>query len=252
MKYPYIKPLVVALLLGMSTLTISSAFAVKGESTSKGDSGLKSINGKHGTDGKDMNDCAPYHWGDVGPDGGTVAYVDGSGCHGLEVKTVATWAPDLQTAVTAAAANNSPTSPITGPSGLACSTTWFPSVNHPPATPNCWHLPTLPELWQLAAQPDITGVAQLAAYWHMNLTTHPIDFAFTERVQAAKLLCDNQYTQSTALREASCYDMTTFSPNDICPAQQRVIYRQHTNCINDVNALTSDHQQPNTLTVRAF
>ncbi len=30
--------------------------------------------------------CTPYHWGDTGPDGGKVFYVDGSGCHGLEAQ----------------------------------------------------------------------------------------------------------------------------------------------------------------------
>ena len=103
--------------------------------------------------------CTPYHWGDTGPDGGKVFYVDGSGCHGLEAQPYDVAADsqkpydgkpmNWKNAILTAAAYNITT--ITGPSGLNCSTTAFP------ATPNCWHLPSKNELSWLYEQKSVVG-----------------------------------------------------------------------------------------------
>jgi hypothetical protein len=112
--------------------------------------------GPAGSGGTGSN-CTPYNWGDTGPDGGKVFYVDGSGCHGLEAKAVEdirsfTWSA----AISAAAAYNTTT--ITGTSGLNCSTTAYP------ATPNCWHLPSKNELSWLYEMRAWTGMGNLF-YW---------------------------------------------------------------------------------------
>jgi hypothetical protein len=159
MTHTFIKPLVVALLLGVLPLSISSAFAV--------------------------TDCVPYHWGDQGPDGGKVFYVDGSGCHGLEARAPSatqkagmTWA----NAIKAAAAYNVAASPITGAKGLNCSKTALPSLQAPPATPNCWHLPSIMELRYLYDKSAVVGGFPGDVYWsstqsnslHYHTKTLPI------------------------------------------------------------------------------
>ena len=111
--------------------------------------------------------CTPYHWGDTGPDGGKVFYVDGSGCHGLEAQPYDVAADSQkpydgkpmgwENAILTAAAYNITT--ITGPSGLNCSTTAFP------ATPNCWHLPSKNELSWLYEQKSVVGGFAHATYW---------------------------------------------------------------------------------------
>ena len=111
--------------------------------------------------------CTPYHWGDTGPDGGKVFYVDGSGCHGLEAQPYDVAADSQkpydgkpmgwENAILTAAAYNITT--ITGPSGLNCSTTAFP------ATPNCWHLPSKNELSWLYEQKSVVGGIAYNFYW---------------------------------------------------------------------------------------
>ena len=111
--------------------------------------------------------CTPYHWGDTGPDGGKVFYVDGSGCHGLEAQPYDVAADSQkpydgkpmgwENAILTAAAYNITT--ITGPSGLNCSTTAFP------ATPNCWHLPSKNELSWLYEQKSVVGGFADGPYW---------------------------------------------------------------------------------------
>ena len=111
--------------------------------------------------------CTPYHWGDTGPDGGKVFYVDGSGCHGLEAQPYDVAADSQkpydgkpmgwENAILTAAAYNITT--ITGPSGLNCSTTAFP------ATPNCWHLPSKNELSWLYEQKSVVGGFANLHYW---------------------------------------------------------------------------------------
>jgi len=119
--------------------------------------------------------CTPYHWGDTGPDGGKVFYVDGSGCHGLEAQLYDVGATSansyigvLQTwsdAVIAAAAYNNNTRGVTGTPGLNCSTTAFPSLTALPATPNCWHLPSKNELSWLYEQKSVVGGFASNLYW---------------------------------------------------------------------------------------
>ena len=136
-----------------------------------GTNGLAGVDGTNGTNGADgapglqgipgtsASACTPYNWGDTGPDGGKVFYVDGSGCHGLEAQAadaslgaLFTWSA----AISAAAAYNITT--ITGTSGLNCSTTAFP------ATPNCWHLPSKNELSWLYEKKTVGGFAN-NNYW---------------------------------------------------------------------------------------
>ena len=116
--------------------------------------------------------CTPYHWGDTGPDGGKVFYVDGSGCHGLEAQPYDVAADSQkpydgkpmswENAILTAAAYNITT--ITGPSGLNCSTTAFP------ATPNCWHLPSKNELSWLYEQKSVVGGFASSFYWSSTET----------------------------------------------------------------------------------
>ena len=111
--------------------------------------------------------CTPYHWGDTGPDGGKVFYVDGSGCHGLEAQPYDVAADSQkphdgkpmgwENAILTAAAYNITT--ITGSSGLNCSTTELP------ATPNCWHLPSKNELSWLYEQKSVVGGFASNLYW---------------------------------------------------------------------------------------
>jgi hypothetical protein len=93
-----------------------------------------------------------YKIGDVGPSGtgNIVAYVDGSGEHGLEAKT-ADEATLLQwgAAITAAQAYNSP----------ACPTVALIR------TPSCWHLPTKTELGLLYEQKNVVGGFANDSYW---------------------------------------------------------------------------------------
>ena len=128
--------------------------------------------------------CTPYHWGDTGPDGGKVFYVDGSGCHGLEAQPYDVGATSQNSyvgvsqtwvnAISTAAAYNTTT--ITGTSGLNCSTTAFPSSTAPPATPNCWHLPSKNELSWLYEQKTVVGGFANSYDW--SSTENSSDFAW--------------------------------------------------------------------------
>ena len=101
---------------------------------------------------------APYIIGDTAPDGiGKVFYVDGSGCHGLEVQTLDALAPitqvvhmDRNAADTAAAAYNLP----------SCTT-------NPQLTPSCWHVPNAIEWSYLFEQRDafFPAPCDYARYW---------------------------------------------------------------------------------------
>ena len=155
------------LLLNLSV----AASANKGDKGDKGDTGQRGPAGPAGATAS----CTPYHWGDTGPDGGKVFYVDGSGCHGLEaqpydvgansgnsyVGVAQTWSD----AVSAAAAYNNNTRGVTGTPGLNCSTTAFPSLTALPATPNCWHLPSKTELQYLFEQKTVVGGFANSRYW---------------------------------------------------------------------------------------
>ena len=130
-----------------------------------GPQGIQGPTGPAGSGGTGAS-CTPYHWGDTGPDGGIVYYVDGSGCHGLEAQSTdasSGAAMDWATAISTSAAYNTTT--ITGPSGLNCSTTAFPSLSATPATPNCWHLPTKTELEYLYEQKTVVGGFANSGYW---------------------------------------------------------------------------------------
>ena len=170
-----------ALITTILLLNLSVAEAVRPPRTSglgslaytgpAGPAGPAGQRGPAGPAGPAYSCTAPYQWGDPGPDGGQVAYVDGSGCHGLEVQLNDTndnttglyaWA----NAITKAAAYNQSALVI----ALGCSTTTYPTA--PAATPNCWHLPTTTEITliydnnQLLTQPliltnTITGIG----YW---------------------------------------------------------------------------------------
>ena len=120
--------------------------------------------------------CTPHHWGDTGPDGGKVFYVDGSGCHGLEAQpydvgaTSANLLGVTQTwtsAISTAAAYNDNARGVTGTPGLNCSNTAFPSSAALPATPNCWHLPSKNELSWLYEQKAVVGGFLIGSnsYW---------------------------------------------------------------------------------------
>jgi hypothetical protein len=106
--------------------------------------------------------CTPYHYGDTGPDGGKVFYVDGSGCHGLEAQAAdassgaaMTWT----TAISTSAAYNDSSNLITGAAGFNCSTT------DAQLTPYCWHLPSKTELEYLFEQKDVVGGFANDNYW---------------------------------------------------------------------------------------
>lgn len=205
MKNQMLKPLVIAMALVLVPLSISAAQATQTNQGQKVDKGDKSDKGyryekedKYGRGDKGQvgpqgpqgpkgdtgatgpqgsagsaSSCTPYHWGDTGPDSGKVFYVDGSGCHGLEAQPydVGATSENYYTGVgkswtdalsTAAAYN---TTPITGTSGLNCSTTAYPSSIAPPATPNCWHLPSKTELELFYEQKAVMGGFVSNRYW---------------------------------------------------------------------------------------
>ena len=195
MTHTFIKPLVVAVLLGMLPLTISSAYAVVHVKSDKGDLEKKDHSGDKEHDGKDAIACTPYHWGDTGPDGGIVFYVDGSGCHGLEAQAADASSGALMnwaTAISTAAAYN--TTAITGTLGFNCSTTSYPSLTAPPATPNCWHLPSKTELEYLYEQKTDVGGFGDSNYW--SSTEDSITFAWYQSSFSGHQFCNpktNEY-----------------------------------------------------------
>ena len=133
-----------------------------------GPKGATGAQGAAGTPGTSGSSCTPHHWGDTGPDGGVVFYVDGSGCHGLEAQAADASSGGTMiwsAAISAAAAYNLSSSSITGTAGLNCSRSAFPSSAALPATPNCWHLPSKTELNYLYEQKFVVGGFADRGYW---------------------------------------------------------------------------------------
>jgi hypothetical protein len=95
--------------------------------------------GATGAAGAAATSCSPlYYIGDTGPDGGIVAYVDGTGCHGIEAQTLdeptdLNWANAF---IAAAAYNTITTNTL---AGFSCTTL---SAANSPTRPYCWHLPS--------------------------------------------------------------------------------------------------------------
>ena len=134
-----------------------------------GTNGVDGATGPQGIPGTAGSSCTLYHWGDTGPDGGKVFYVDGSGCHGLEAQSYDVGATSANlyvgvaqtwtNAISTAAAYNDNARGVTGTPGLNCSTTASP------ATPNCWHLPSKNELSWLYEQKTVVGGFANNNYW---------------------------------------------------------------------------------------
>ena len=144
---------------GLQGPTGATGVGTVGATGATGPQGIQGPTGPAGSGGTGAS-CTPYHWGDTGPDGGIVYYVDGSGCHGLEAQSTdasSGTSMDWATAISTSAAYNTTT--ITGGSGLNCSTTAFPS------TPNCWHLPSKTELEYLYEQKTVVGGFANNFYW---------------------------------------------------------------------------------------
>ena len=113
----------------------------------------------------------PYHYGDTGPDGGIVFYIDGGGCNGMEAQPYDVGANSANSyqgvqliwsqAIANSAAYN--ITPIT--TALSCSTT-------APSSPYCWHLPPSSDLNQLYIHRALLGCAA-TAYWSSTEETNP-------------------------------------------------------------------------------
>ena len=106
-----------------------------------------------------------YHYGDIGPDGGIVFYLDGSGQHGLEVQSADALngvSLNWNNAISTAASYN--TTIIT--QALLCSTTTLPT------SPNCWHLPSKTELGYLFEHKPLIGgsLDNVAHYWSSTIS----------------------------------------------------------------------------------
>jgi len=112
--------------------------------------------------------CTPLYIGGPGPDSGIVAYVDGSGCHGLEAQTfdlgASSSAPrgvqiPLDTALTMAASYNTTTTNTVA--RYSCTT-----ASNVLLRPYCWHLPSQNELKQLVQQFSAVGnLNSFGIYW---------------------------------------------------------------------------------------
>ena len=134
----------------------------KGAAGANGVTGVKGDTGLTGAVGPTGGQGMIYHWGDRGPDGGIVYYVDGSGQHGLEAQASDASAGAIMnwdTAISSSAAYN--TTFITR--ALGCSQTAAPS------TPNCWHLPSRTELEYLHEQKAVVG-GFAYGYWSSTET----------------------------------------------------------------------------------
>ena len=106
----------------------------------------------------------PYNYGDTGPDGGIVFYLEGA-CSGMEAQPydvgansanayIGLW-EDWDDAITASAAYNDTT--IT--KALSCPTTANPTTSY------CWHLPSRTELSYLYEQRSVVGGLADGHYW---------------------------------------------------------------------------------------
>jgi Protein of unknown function (DUF1566) len=138
----------------------TGATGLTGAAGSAGATGAAStVAGPTGPAGPAGGSCnTTYKWGDYGPDGGKVFYVDGSGCHGLEAQSADASTGNTMswsTAISIAAAYNTTTITL----ALACSTTVYPT------TPNCWHLPSKAELEYLYEQSVVVGGFANNNYW---------------------------------------------------------------------------------------
>ena len=105
-----------------------------------------------------------YDYGDTGPDGGIVFYLEGA-CSGMEAQPydvgansanayIRVW-EDWGDAITASAAYNNTT--IT--KALSCPTTTNPTTSY------CWHLPSRTELSYLYEQKSVVGGLAGNPYW---------------------------------------------------------------------------------------
>ena len=137
----------------------TGATGLTGAAGSAGPTGPTGPAGPTGPTGPAGGSCdTTYKWGDYGPDGGKVFYVDGSGCHGLEAQSADASTGNTMswsTAISTAAAYNTTTITL----ALACSTTVYPT------TPNCWHLPSKAELEYLYEQSVVVGGFASNTYW---------------------------------------------------------------------------------------
>ena len=167
---------------------------VKGDTGSPGAPGTPGVKGDTGLPGS-ASSCTPYHWGDTGPDGGKVFYVDGSGCHGLEAQA-ADYNPAYDDAMNAwydsmndyndacsmadSFCGSEPTKPVASASSFSwnaaisaaatynttsITTTLSCSTTNAPTTPNCWHLPSKTELEYLYEQKSVVGNFFGDYYW---------------------------------------------------------------------------------------
>ena len=128
-----------------------------------GPKGATGAQGEAGTPGTSGSSCTPYFIGATGPDGGVVAYVDGTGCHGIEAQTL----DELTTlnwdnALIAAAAYNTITTNTLA--GYICTTV---TAVDTPKFPYCWHLPSKNELSWLYEQKAVVGGFLIGSnsYW---------------------------------------------------------------------------------------
>ena len=173
---------------------------VKGDTGSPGAPGTPGVKGDKGLPGS-ASSCTPYHWGDTGPDGGKVFYVDGSGCHGLEAQAadyspnnkadydqaMTTWSDKISIYMgctmmspDTSSCGSPPPQPVAPASSFSwnaaisaaatynttsITTTLSCSTTNAPTTPNCWHLPSKTELEYLYEQKSVVGNFFGDYYW---------------------------------------------------------------------------------------
>ena len=152
-----LKPLMIALLLSVMSLTVISAMAGTAVDTRGHTEKARSAVSVSALGAS----CSPYFLGDTGPDRGKVFYVDSSGCHGLEAQVadaalggVTNWS--IATSI-AATYNTTSTNAV---SGYNCTT-----ATNVKLTSYCWHLPTKTELQYLYAQKARVGGFGSNYYW---------------------------------------------------------------------------------------
>jgi hypothetical protein len=145
-----------------------AALANKGEKGDTGPQGPAGATGQTGPAGAAAS-CTPYYIGETGPDSGIVAYVDGSGCHGLEAQPYDVGASSGNpsagvtmywvNAVTGSAAYNTNATNIVA--GYSCTT-----ASNVLLRPYCWHLPSKTELNYLYEQQSVVGGFANLTYWN--------------------------------------------------------------------------------------
>lgn len=151
MKIQSLKLLAIALMLAIVPLSVSTVYAGSNGNNVAG--GLPAeITARKAADANlqaQINNISPpaqYVLGGVGPGGGVVYYVDGSGAHGLEVQAADGPSLNWYSAVAAAEAYNNP-----------------PCPTNSLRTPGCWHLPTKTELELLYEQRSFATYNE--TYW---------------------------------------------------------------------------------------